>query len=85
MTYHSPAIWRSRQPRYRLAGSRCLNCGKYSFPGRPICPRCEANSLPATQDTLELRMPSQVQLSIGLFEPKQFAIVLSNKIQEIST
>ncbi len=37
----SPAqVWRTRLPRYRLVGARCLDCGRTHYPPRPRCPHC---------------------------------------------
>ncbi len=35
-----PRHWRLRPQRYRLEGSLCLICGKYSFLPHPACPHC---------------------------------------------
>lgn len=35
-----PLSWRLNRARYRLIGSRCLNCNDIIFPPRSICPKC---------------------------------------------
>lgn len=40
MSFENPRHWRLRQPRYRLIGSVCKQCGQPIFPPRPLCPDC---------------------------------------------
>jgi hypothetical protein len=35
-----PSHWRRYKERYRLMGSRCLNCGSIFFPPTKVCPKC---------------------------------------------
>ena len=35
-----PRHWRLSAQRYRLEGTTCLDCGRFIFPPRPICPYC---------------------------------------------
>ena len=35
-----PLHWRLYEPKYKLAGNRCLKCGESFFPPRNICPNC---------------------------------------------
>lgn len=37
-----PRYWRLKDQRYRLEGSICQLCGRFSFPPRPVCPHCAA-------------------------------------------
>jgi len=39
-----PRYWRLRDQRYRLKGSKCVQCGHYSFPPRQICPKCKSHN-----------------------------------------
>lgn len=44
----SSAVWyRTKAGRYRLAGTRCANCGEKFFPPRAglICPACHARAM----------------------------------------
>lgn len=40
-------MWRHRQERYRLVGSRCKNCGQLWWPGRHgrVCGKCNSRNL----------------------------------------
>jgi uncharacterized OB-fold protein len=59
-----PRHWRLKAQRYRLEGSICPTCGQVSFPPRPVCPLCTAQTvlitdyglseLPATHRTLDI-------------------------------
>ncbi|MGE5643085.1 MAG: zinc ribbon domain-containing protein [Byssovorax cruenta] len=35
-----PRHWRLKAQRYRLEGSTCPICGRFSFPPRPVCRDC---------------------------------------------
>ena len=35
-----PRYWRERVSRYRLVGVECLDCGRKTYPPRPVCPYC---------------------------------------------
>lgn len=39
-----PSTWRTIAPRYRLTGSKCLNCDELFFPPRGICLRCGSST-----------------------------------------
>jgi hypothetical protein len=32
--------WRLRYQRYKLEGTKCMDCGNVSFPPRRVCPKC---------------------------------------------
>jgi len=36
--------WRLRYQRYKLEGTKCLDCGNVSFPPRRVCPKCGSES-----------------------------------------
>lgn len=40
-----PRFWRESRHRYRLVGTRCLNCDTLHFPPRVICPTCRRESV----------------------------------------
>ena len=40
-----PRYWRLREQRYQLQGTVCSDCGYYSFPPRPVCPRCKSRNM----------------------------------------
>ncbi|RLI05259.1 transcriptional regulator [Candidatus Bathyarchaeota archaeon] len=40
-----PKYWREIKYRYRLIGSRCLQCGKIFFPHRAVCRVCGSRKL----------------------------------------
>ena len=44
-TYGSVKSWRERHGRYRLVGSRCVQCEAIYFPRRPSCTRCEGQKM----------------------------------------
>lgn len=35
-----PGLWRLKEQRYRLIGSKCETCGTIYLPKRTICPKC---------------------------------------------
>ena len=37
-------IWRRIPERYRMEGTKCLNCGRHFFPPRGFCPGCRRKS-----------------------------------------
>lgn len=44
-TYSSVKSWRERHGRYRLVGSRCVECQAIYFPRRPACPKCQGRNM----------------------------------------
>ena len=53
-----PRHWRLKAQRYRLEGTICPVCGQVSFPPRPVCPNCSAQSaMIAGGGLLELPIP----------------------------
>jgi len=50
----SPArVWRERDARYRLIGSKCLVCGKAFYPPKPSCPYC------GSRETTRIELPKK--------------------------
>lgn len=39
----SPRYWREIPSRYRLDATRCVDCGRVSYPPRRICPACQSD------------------------------------------
>lgn len=44
-TYSTVRAWRERHGRYRLVGSRCLDCHQAWFPRRTVCGKCNSRNL----------------------------------------
>lgn len=44
-TYGSVKSWRERHGRYRLVGSRCVQCEAIYFPRRPSCTQCQGQKM----------------------------------------
>ncbi len=40
-----PRVWRERVVKYRLLGSKCIKCGKTTYPPRKVCPYCGSTEL----------------------------------------
>ena len=40
-----PRHWRERLSHYRLVGTRCGDCGRYSYPPKPACPYCGSRNV----------------------------------------
>ncbi len=40
-----PRHWRLLAQRYRMEGSTCPNCGRFTFASRPAYPRCAAQQM----------------------------------------
>ena len=55
--------WRLLQPRYRLIGSHCEQCGQPTFPPRPSCPEC-AEPLSKQESAAELEEAAVVLLPL---------------------
>ncbi len=49
-----PLVWRKMPERYRLVGSKCLNCGRIYFPRRKICPHCRRKG-----KIVDIKMPEK--------------------------
>jgi len=37
-----PLYWRLQKAKYRLVGTKCLNCGGIFYPPRSLCPTCRS-------------------------------------------
>lgn len=52
----SPRYWREIPSRYRLEATRCGECGRVSYPPRPVCPACRSGEA----QTIELSHEGRV-------------------------
>jgi hypothetical protein len=55
-----PRHWRLKAQRYRLEGSSCLICGKFTFPPRPVCPHWA--TLPASIELINIEAPLRYRI-----------------------
>ncbi len=49
---HVAQYWRLKAQRYSLQGSKCVECGRVSFPPRSMCTGC----FKETQETKEIHV-----------------------------
>lgn len=45
MELSPPRIWRSKLDYYKLRLTKCLNCGRASYPAGSSCPYCRSNNV----------------------------------------
>jgi Rubredoxin-like zinc ribbon domain (DUF35_N) len=60
-----PRHWRLKAQRYRLEGSSCLICGKFTFPPRPVCLHWAI--LPASIELINVEAPIRYQITDAKF------------------
>ena len=67
----SPRYWREVPSRYRLEASRCVKCGKVTYPSRRVCPACRGDKLEMVRLSRRGRVVTATVIHVA---PAEFAM-----------